>query len=100
MARPNNARAGLLSAVNMPPPPNRDRAGARSTQHKAGAVSALAERWALISEAKTTRRWPRSGYHLTLLTLSEEEQRKFPTACITDWASLSAQQRNQARPEF
>jgi len=94
VARPNNARADL-SAVNMPPKPNR--AGLGHAQHstKAG-LYPLAERWALISEAQK-RRW------LDLATnypnLSEEEQRKFHDR-ITDWASLSAQQRNQARLNY
>ena len=60
------------------------------------ALYPLAERWAHISEAQK-RRW------LTLAvsfpTLSPEEQKKFLDR-ITDWANLSAQQRNQARLNY
>lgn len=60
------------------------------------ALYPLAERWALISEAQK-RRW------LTLAasfaSLPEDEQAKFHER-MTDWASLSAQQRNQARLNY
>ena len=60
------------------------------------ALYPLSERWAHISETQK-RRW------LTLAanfpTLSPEEQKKFLDR-ITDWASLSAQQRNQARLNY
>ncbi len=60
------------------------------------ALYPLAERWSHISETQK-HRW------LTLATsfptLSPEEQTKFLNR-ITDWANLSAQQRNQARLNY
>lgn len=60
------------------------------------ALYPLANRWSLLSEAQK-RNWLHlaAGFH----ALSPEEQAKM-LARITDWASLSAQQRSQARLNF
>ncbi len=60
------------------------------------ALYPLAERWALISEAQK-RRWLALAANFP--ALPEEEQAKFHDR-MTDWASLSAQQRNQARLNY
>ena len=60
------------------------------------ALYPLAERWALISEAQK-RRWLALAANFS--SLPEAEQAKFH-ARMTDWASLSAQQRNQARLNY
>ena len=60
------------------------------------ALYPLSERWAHISETQK-RRWLTLAVNFP--TLSPEEQKKFLDR-ITDWASLSAQQRNQARLNY
>lgn len=60
------------------------------------ALYPLAERWALISETQK-RRW--LVLAASFSSLPPEEQAKLH-ARMTDWASLSAQQRNQARLNF
>lgn len=93
VASPNNAAASNTAAQ---PQSESGPAWETLTTPQKVALHPLAERWALISEAQK-RRW------LTLAssypTLSEEEQKKFHDR-ITDWASLSAQQRNQARLNY
>lgn len=96
IASPNSARpqVGLASAASaqMESGPGWE---TLTTPQKL-ALYPLAERWAHISETQK-RRW------LTLAvsfpTLSPEEQAKFLTR-MTDWANLSAQQRNQARLNY
>lgn len=56
----------------------------------------LAERWALLSEVQK-RHWVNLAG--TFKTLSPDEQHKM-VARITDWASLSTQQRSQARLNY
>ncbi|RYE41977.1 MAG: DUF3106 domain-containing protein [Hyphomicrobiales bacterium] len=56
----------------------------------------LAERWALLSEVQKRHWLNLSG---TFKTLSPDEQQKM-VARITDWASLSTQQRSQARLNY
>ena len=60
------------------------------------ALYPLANRWAFLSEAQK-RNWLKlaAGFH----ALSPEEQSKM-LARITDWASLSVQQRSQARLNY
>lgn len=104
-ASPNQARSPAAQGAALPPLGEPGRAAepvetgpgweALSTQQKQ-ALYPLAERWAQISQAQK-RRW------LTLAAsypgLSEPEQGKFLDR-ITDWANLSAQQRNQARLNY
>ncbi|WP_313072764.1 DUF3106 domain-containing protein [Melaminivora sp.] len=60
------------------------------------ALYPLANRWSVLSEAQK-RRWLQmaAGFH----ALAPEEQARL-LARLTDWASLSAQQRSQARLNF
>lgn len=60
------------------------------------ALYPLAERWAYISETQK-HRWLTLA--ISFPALSPEEQKKFLDR-ITDWANLSAQQRNQARLNY
>lgn len=60
------------------------------------ALYPLAERWALLSEVQK-RRW--LALAQTFPTLPEQEQEKMHDR-MTEWASLSAQQRNQARLNY
>ena len=60
------------------------------------ALYPLAERWALLSEVQK-RRW--LALAQTFPTLPEQEQEKLHNR-MTEWASLSAQQRNQARLNY
>ncbi len=60
------------------------------------ALYPLAERWALISETQK-RRW--LALATSFSSLPPEEQSKLHER-MTEWASLSAQQRNQARLNF
>lgn len=60
------------------------------------ALYPLAERWALLSEVQK-KRW--LALAQTFPTLPEQEQEKLHDR-MTEWASLSAQQRNQARLNY
>lgn len=60
------------------------------------ALYPLAGRWALLSEVQK-RRW--LALAQSFPTLPEEEQEKLHSR-MTEWASLSAQQRNQARLNY
>ena len=60
------------------------------------ALYPLAERWALLSELQK-RRWLALAQNFP--TLPETEQEKLRSR-MTEWASLSAQQRNQARLNY
>ncbi|SDZ73463.1 Protein of unknown function [Acidovorax soli] len=60
------------------------------------ALYPLAERWALLSEAQK-RRWLALAQNFP--TLPEHEQEKLHDR-MTEWASLSVQQRNQARLNY
>ena len=60
------------------------------------ALYPLAERWALLSEVQK-RRW--LALAQTFPALPEQEQEKLHSR-MTEWASLSAQQRNQARLNY
>lgn len=60
------------------------------------ALYPLAERWALLSEAQK-RRWLALAQNFP--TLPEQEQEKLHNR-MTEWASLSVQQRNQARLNY
>ena len=60
------------------------------------ALYPLAERWALLSELQK-RRWLALAQNFP--TLPETEQEKLHSR-MTEWASLSAQQRNQARLNY
>ncbi|MFZ3124056.1 MAG: DUF3106 domain-containing protein [Acidovorax sp.] len=66
-----------------------------NTQQKL-ALYPLAERWALLSEVQK-KRW--LALAQTFPTLPEHEQEKLHNR-MTEWASLSAQQRNQARLNY
>ena len=96
VASPNNARApygaGALPAVAAEAGPGWV---TLSTPQKL-ALYPLAERWALLSEAQK-RRW--LALAANFANLPPEEQAKFHER-MTDWASLSAQQRNQARLNY
>ena len=60
------------------------------------ALYPLAERWAVLSESQK-RRW--LALALTFATLPPEEQEKLHNR-MTEWASLSARQRSQARLNY
>lgn len=60
------------------------------------ALYPLAERWAVIGEPQK-RRWLALAQNFSALAPDEQERMH---ARMTDWASLSAQQRNQARLNF
>ncbi|MFY3384999.1 DUF3106 domain-containing protein [Paracidovorax sp. MALMAid1276] len=91
-----------------PGPPSARSAGAESTATETGppwkalttaqkeALHPLAERWSLLSEAQK-RRW--LSLAASFASLPADEQAKFHDR-MTDWASLSVQQRSQARLNF
>lgn len=96
VASPNNARTPTRSgALAMPQVETGPGWETLNTAQKL-ALYPLAERWALISEAQK-RRWLALAANFS--ALPEEEQAKFHDR-MTDWASLSAQQRNQARLNY
>lgn len=101
----------LVPAAALAPNPNGKGAGTAvhpSRQTPAGpgwevlttpqklALYPLAERWALLSEGQK-RRWLALAQNF--LTLPEHEQEKLHNR-MTEWASLSVQQRNQARLNY
>ena len=96
VASPNNARAptgyGASATAQVETGPGWE----TLTTTQKEALYPLAERWGLLSDAQK-RRW------LTLAAnfsgLPPEEQAKFHER-MTDWANLSAQQRNQARLNY
>lgn len=96
VASPNNARAPQApgsfptSAVEAGP------GWVTLTTPQKLALYPLAERWALLSEAQK-RRW--LALAASFASLPPEEQTKFHER-MTNWASLSMQQRNQARLNF
>lgn len=96
IAAPNNVRPSAAKSTAAAPPVETGPGWETLTTPQKLALYPLAERWALISEAQK-RRW------LSLATnfsaLPPEEQTKFHDR-MTDWASLSAQQRNQARLNY
>ncbi|CAN7456925.1 DUF3106 domain-containing protein [Acidovorax sp. LjRoot129] len=96
VASPNNARApsgyGALAAPQIETGPGWE----TLTRAQKLALYPLAERWALLSEAQK-RRWVALAGNFS--SLPPEEQTKFHER-MTDWASLSAQQRNQARLNY
>lgn len=96
IAAPNNVRAPTAGGTGATPLVETGPGWETLTTLQKLALYPLAERWALISEAQK-RRW------LSLATnfsaLPPEEQTKFHDR-MTDWASLSAQQRNQARLNY
>ena len=96
VASPNNARTSTrLGAMAVPQVETGPGWETLTTPQKL-ALYPLAERWALISEAQK-RRWLALAANFS--ALPEEEQAKFHDR-MTDWASLSAQQRNQARLNY
>ena len=96
VASPNKARApGTPSALAAAQVESGPGWGTLNTPQKL-ALYPLAERWALISEVQK-RRWLALADNFS--TLPEEEQAKFHGR-MTDWANLSAQQRNQARLNY
>ena len=93
-------KSGGKSTPGMAPPPSQQaHAGpgweVLNTPQKL-ALYPLAERWALLSEVQK-RRW--LALAQTFPTLPEQEQEKLHSR-MTEWASLSAQQRNQARLNY
>ena len=95
MASPNAARPPAAPGAALPQAEGGPGWETLTTPQKL-ALYPLAERWALISEAQK-RRW--LALAATFPSLPEEEQAKFH-ARMTDWASLSVQQRNQARLNY
>lgn len=96
VASPNHARAPVsLGASTMSQVEAGPGWGTLSTPQKL-ALYPLAERWARISEPQK-RRWLALAANFS--ALPESEQAKFHER-MTDWASLSAQQRNQARLNY
>lgn len=96
IAAPNNVRPLAANGTAFAPTVQAGPGWETLTTSQKLALYPLAERWALISEAQK-RRW------LSLATnfsaLPPEEQDKFHDR-MTDWASLSGQQRNQARLNY
>lgn len=96
IAAPNNVRPVASNGSTFVPMVQSGPGWETLTTPQKLALYPLAERWALISEAQK-RRW------LSLATnfsaLPPEEQDKFHDR-MTDWASLSGQQRNQARLNY
>lgn len=97
------AEAAIAAPSNVRTPPTPAEAAAESgpawstlTTPQKLALYPLAERWALISEVQK-RRWLSLASNFA--ALPAEEQAKFHDR-MTDWASLSAQQRNQARLNY
>lgn len=96
VASPNNARSPVRPGATAAPQVEAGPGWGTLTTAQKLALYPLAERWALISEAQK-RRW--LALAATYPALSEEEQAKFHGR-MTDWANLSAQQRNQARLNY
>lgn len=96
VASPNNARAPSRAGAMAVPQIETGPGWETLTTPQKLALYPLAERWALISESQK-RRWLALAANFS--SLPEEEQAKFHER-MTDWASLSAQQRNQARLNY
>ncbi len=96
VASPNNARTPIRPGPMAAPQVETGPGWETLTTPQKLALYPLAERWALISEAQK-RRWLALAANFS--ALPEEEQAKFHDR-MTDWASLSAQQRNQARLNY
>ncbi|MBV7454276.1 DUF3106 domain-containing protein [Acidovorax sp. sif1233] len=96
VASPNNARSPTRHGTSMVPQVETGPGWETLTTPQKLALYPLAERWALISEAQK-RRWLALAANFS--ALPEEEQAKFHDR-MADWASLSAQQRNQARLNY
>lgn len=96
VASPNNARTSTRPGTMAVPQVETGPGWETLTTPQKLALYPLAERWALISEAQK-RRWLALAANFS--ALPEEEQAKFHDR-MTDWASLSAQQRNQARLNY
>ena len=96
VASPNNARTSTRPGAMAGPQVETGPGWETLTTPQKLALYPLAERWALISEAQK-RRWLALAANFS--ALPEEEQAKFHDR-MTDWASLSAQQRNQARLNY
>lgn len=96
VASPNNARTSTRPGAMAVPQVETGPGWETLTTPQKLALYPLAERWALISEAQK-HRWLALAANFS--ALPEEEQAKFHDR-MTDWASLSAQQRNQARLNY
>ncbi len=96
VASPNNARTSTRPGAMAVPQVETGPGWETLTTPQKLALYPLAERWALISETQK-RRWLALAANFS--ALPEEEQAKFHDR-MTDWASLSAQQRNQARLNY
>lgn len=96
VASPNNARTPAPPGTAAIPHIETGPGWETLTTPQKLALYPLAERWALISEAQK-RRW--LALAATFSHLPEDEQAKFHDR-MEDWASLSAQQRNQARLNY
>lgn len=96
VASPNNARASAPGTLNLPPVVETGPGWESLTTAQKLALYPLAERWALIGEVQK-RRW--LALAATFSSLPEEEQTRIHDR-MTDWANLSAQQRNQARLNY
>ncbi|MBV7541056.1 DUF3106 domain-containing protein [Acidovorax sp. sic0104] len=96
VASPNNARSSSPYGASALPQAEAGPGWVTLTTPQKLALYPLAERWALISEAQK-RRWLALAANFS--SLPEDEQAKFHER-MTDWANLSAQQRNQARLNY
>ena len=96
VASPNNARAPAAYGASAVPQVETGPGWETLNTPQKLALYPLAERWALISEAQK-RRWLALAANFP--ALPEDEQAKFHER-MADWASLSAQQRNQARLNY
>lgn len=96
VAGPNNARTPAAHGFSAVPQVETGPGWETLNTPQKLALYPLAERWVLISEAQK-RRWLALAANFP--ALPEDEQAKFHER-MTDWASLSAQQRNQARLNY
>lgn len=96
VAQPGTLRASAAVGAVVTPAPETGPAWHTLNTPQKLALYPLAERWALLSEVQKRRWLALAG---SFASLPEDEQAKFH-ARMTDWASLSAQQRNQARLNY
>ncbi len=96
IAEPTNVRPAASNGFALTPSVQPGPGWETLTTPQKLALYPLAERWALISESQK-RRWLSLSTNFS--ALPPEEQDKFHDR-MADWASLSAQQRNQARLNY
>lgn len=96
VASPNYARSAGLTRPTMSPEAESGPSWESLSTAQQVALYPLSERWVLISKAQK-RRW--LALAVNFATLPDAEQAKVHER-MTEWANLSAQQRNQARLNY